>query len=127
MLLYVFCGVGKFRIVYIFSFGPLCIFCGICRLDCRFVYLYLVLGWVITRYNEHMKAYKSNFPEHILGTRHKYTNIQTNLQIPHKTHKDPKLDTLEQFESYKHHKTHKNEIFFLFFFVVDDSVCFNQG
>ena len=58
-----------------------------------------------TRYNEHIKAInhpyiKSNFAEHILSTGPKYTNIQTNIQILHKTDKDPKLNTLEQFEIY---------------------------
>ena len=38
-----------------------------------------------TRYNKHIKAnnhpyIKSNFAEHILGTPHKYTNIQTNYK-----------------------------------------------
>ena len=55
-----------------------------------------------TRYNEHIKAInhpylKSNFTEHVLSTGHKYRNIQTNLKILHKTHKDPKLKTLGQY------------------------------
>ena len=64
-------------------------------------------------YNKHRKTInhpyiKSNFAEHILSTRHKYTNIQ--IQILHKTHRGPKLNTLEQLKIYKHHKTHKNKI-----------------
>ena len=65
-----------------------------------------------TRYIKQIKAInhpyiKSNFAaEHILILGHKYTNIQTNLQILDRRHKDPKLNTLEQFEIYKHHKTH---------------------
>ena len=47
--------------------------------------------------------------ERILRTGHKYRNIQTDLEIVHKTYKGPKLNTLEQFENYKHHTTHKNE------------------
>ena len=56
---------------------------------------------------------KSNFSDHIehmLSTGHKYTNIQSNLQIPHKEHNGPKLNTLEQFRINKHHIMHKNEI-----------------
>ena len=74
-----------------------------------------------TRYNEAINHpyNKSHFSEHILSTGHKYTNIQTTLQILlHKTHKGPKLNTLQLFEIYNHHRTHKNKI-------LNDKITYN--
>ena len=41
----------------------------------------------------------SNYTMHRLSTGQNYTNILNNLQILHKTQKDPKLNTLEKFET----------------------------
>ena len=62
---------------------------------------------------------KSNFAHHILNTGHKYTNIQTSLQILHKIHKGLRLNTLKQFTIYKYHKTLKKQI-------LNDQITYND-
>ena len=62
-----------------------------------------------TKYDDYIKVInhlfiKSDFAEHMLCIGHKYTNIQTNLQMLCKKHKGLKLNTLEQFEIYKYQK-----------------------
>ena len=47
---------------------------------------------------------ESNFTEHILSIGHKYTNMQTNLQVLRKMLEDLKLNALEKFKIYQHEK-----------------------
>ena len=68
-----------------------------------------------TRYTEHIKALtlpliKSNFAEHIFNTHHRYTNIETNLEILHILPKGPKLITTELYDIFKHYKQSPTKI-----------------
>lgn len=83
--------------------------------DCNKFYIGQTGRSFKTRFKEHIACLKnpepkSKFAEHLIDTNHKFDNIDTNMQILHKSRKSRRLDRLEEIEIYRGHRMCRDDI-----------------
>ena len=81
--------------------------------ECEHIYIGKTNRDFITRFEEHMRAYKqgktniSNVADHLVKHKHTITNTENNMSILEINNNKQKLEQLEKYYIYKHKNKYK--------------------